>query len=236
MSLIARGACIACCALVLSLLAGTAAANCIDINAASAERLTEIRHINQERVSEIIDGRPWPGVRSLTEVHGIGRSRIEDILDQNLACAGVAAPRGARESIEGIATVLDADTLEVADEAVRLIGLDAPESEQLCHANDHDWPCGQIATAAVYELVGAAPVRCEVYGRDRWERALAVCHQGLVTLNAEIVRRGWALAWYPERGAILGPSYTGEQTEAEAVSSGLWRGTFVEPWIWRRNH
>ena len=41
---------------------------------------------------------------------------IRDILEQDLACVGVRAPRGERETIEGVATVLDADTFQVADE------------------------------------------------------------------------------------------------------------------------
>jgi endonuclease YncB( thermonuclease family) len=92
------------------------------------------------------------------------------------------------------ATVLDADTLEVAGERVRLIGIDAPEGEQLCQADGHDWPCGQVATAAVCEMVGGDSVSCAVYGRDRWGRALAECFQEEHSLNAAIVRAGWALA------------------------------------------
>lgn len=34
-----------------------------------------IVHINEERADQVIAGRPWPGVRALTQVHGIGRGR-----------------------------------------------------------------------------------------------------------------------------------------------------------------
>lgn len=64
-----------------------------------------------------------------------------------------------------------------------------------------------MATTAVYELVGTSPVSCEVYGYDRYARALAVCYLDGNDLNALIVREGWALAWYPAQGEILGPHY-----------------------------
>jgi DNA uptake protein ComE-like DNA-binding protein len=94
--------------------ASSASADCVDVNADPAERLVAIAHINDERAAQLIAGRPWPSVRSLTGINGIGRGRIRDILAQDLACVGVRAPRGRREVIDGIAIVLDADTLEVA--------------------------------------------------------------------------------------------------------------------------
>ena len=90
--------------------------DCVDINADPPDRLIAIAHINDERAVQMIAGRPWPSVRSLTGINGIGRGRIRDILEQDLACVGVRAPRGERETIEGVATVLDADTFQVADE------------------------------------------------------------------------------------------------------------------------
>lgn len=189
-------------------LAGAARAECVDINADPAERLTSIIHIDYERAGQIIEGRPWPGVRALTGIRGIGRGRIRDILDEGIACTGVRAPRGEREVIEGVVVVLDGDTFEVAGEQVRLIGIDGPEGEQMCRADGYDWPCGQIATAEVYRLVGGQSVSCEVYGRDRWSRALAECFKDGESINAGIVRAGWTLAWYPEPGAVLGPLFS----------------------------
>ena len=207
--------------------------DCIDINADPEHQLTTIVHIDAERAGQIVEGRPWPGVRALTQIHGIGRGRIRDILDEGLACVGVRAAAGERETISGVARVLDGDTFEVAGERVRLIGIDSPEGAQMCQADGHDWPCGQIATAEVYAVVGADPVTCEVYGRDRWGRALAECFQAGQSINAAIVRRGWALSWYPATGAVLGPRYDDAEAEAAAAGVGMWRGEFAEPWVWR---
>ena len=60
-----------------------------------------------------------------------------------------------------------------------------------------------------------------------------MCFAGQVELNRAMVRKGWALAYYPERGAIPGPAYDAEQLEAEQAGRGLWAGSFVPPWEWR---
>lgn len=130
--------------------------------------------------------------------------------------------------------MLDADTFIVDKVRVRLIGIDAPENGQACLVDNHEWLCGQAATSAVVDLVGSEPVRCEVYGHDDWGRALAVCYQGDLDLNAAIVRNGWALARYPATGTVLGPSYEADEAEARLKAAGVWQGLFTEPWVWRR--
>ena len=48
----------------------------------------------------------------------------------------------------GRATVTDGDTLTVAQQRIRLWGIDAPESAQQCTArNGQAWPCGRRAAA-----------------------------------------------------------------------------------------
>lgn len=119
-------------AAALFLAAGPAFPDCIDINADPMERLTTIVHIDDEHTAAIIASRPWSGVLALTRIRGIGRGRIRDIAAEGLAYVDVRASVGAREAIRGVATVLDADTLEVADETIRLIGIKALEGDQLC--------------------------------------------------------------------------------------------------------
>jgi endonuclease YncB( thermonuclease family) len=69
------------------------------------------------------------------------------------------------------ARAIDGDSLEVAGEQIRLIGIDAPEGRQLCQRDGREWRCGDAATAALGELVVGYEVRCDVLGRDRWWRA-----------------------------------------------------------------
>ena len=59
---------------------------CIDINTASREQLKEIRHIDENRVDNLIKLRPYTSVDQLTRISGIGAARLNDIKKQALAC------------------------------------------------------------------------------------------------------------------------------------------------------
>jgi endonuclease YncB( thermonuclease family) len=214
-----------------------AEARCVDINAAPPEELMRIIHLDAVRAAEAVElreRRPFADVRDLMRLRGIGPSRLIDIEAQGLACVGSEAPAGSRPEIAGQARIIDGDTIDIADERIRLIGIDAPEDGQVCLDGAREWPCGEAAAEALQALTEGAPIRCEVYGRDRSQRALAVCYADDVNLNSTMVRSGAALAWYPDRGAVPGPSYAAEQTEAESVGTGMWRGEFTPPWEWRR--
>jgi endonuclease YncB( thermonuclease family) len=130
--------------------------------------------------------------------------------------------------------VIDGDSLDVAGEDIRLIGIDAPEGRQLCQRNGLEWRCGTMrpppSVSSSTAPKCAATCWATTVGAGRW----AVCFAGDVELNREMVRRGWALAYYPERGAVPGPVYDAEQIEAEQAQRGLWSGSFIEPWEWRR--
>jgi endonuclease YncB( thermonuclease family) len=231
---------IRCIAFGITILVATRAmAECIDVNSASQFDLMRIVHIDKVRSAEAIElreQRPFADVRDLTRIKGIGPSRVLDIEAQGLACVGGKVPAGARPEIAGGARVVDGDSIVIADEQVRLIGIDAPERGQTCRAAGRDSPCSQDATAALVEMVGTIRVRCEVYGRDRYQRALAVCYAGDVELNRAMVQAGYALAWYPDDGAVLGPTYDSEQAEAKQAHAGIWRGEFIAPSEWRRTH
>lgn len=66
----------------------TPSSGMIDINTASYEELLEIVHIGTERAEEIIALRPFERVEELSEVSGIGASRLDDIIQEGKAYAG----------------------------------------------------------------------------------------------------------------------------------------------------
>ena len=93
--------------------------------------------------------------------------------------------------------IVDADTLEMAGQRVRLQGIDAPESAQSCRqATGHRYRCGDRASQALRERIGTDAVTCTIEGRDRYNRALSTCYTADGTnLNAWLVRQGYALAY-----------------------------------------
>lgn len=133
------------------------------------------------------------------------------------------------ETLSGQARVIDGDTLAVAGERIRLDAIDAPESRQTCIRNGRPWACGKAAAQAMRKLIGRNEVRCEVSRRDRYGRAIAACHAAGQDLQQQLVLQGLALAYrrYSTR-------YVPDEDEARKEGIGLWSGSFVEPWRWRK--
>lgn len=132
----------------------------------------------------------------------------------------------------GRATVFDADTIGVAGERIRLHGVDAPEYSQQCaDARDQIYPCGKAAARALRKFIGAAPVSCQPRAIDRYGRTVARCFVRDESINAWLVRQGYALAYRRYSG-----DYVPEEMEARNAKRGLWSGAFDAPWKWRNDH
>ena len=129
----------------------------------------------------------------------------------------------------GDVTVIDGDTLDIGGTRIRLHGIDAPESGQTCADGPYRWSCGQHATQALSNLIANRGVVCRSKGRDSYGRTIGACRAGAIDINAWMVRQGLALAY--ER---YSRDYVEQQRAARASGNGMWRGTFVEPWRWRR--
>ena len=145
-----------------------------------------------------------------------------------LLVLAIALPAQAAD-ITGRASVIDGDTIDIHGQRIRLHGIDAPESAQLCFRKDEPWPCGRRAAFALSDRIGNLTVTCDATDRDRYERIVAVCFAGGENLNAWMVRHGWALAY--RRYSL---DYVDDEDAARKNGAGLWAGTFTPPWDWRR--
>ncbi|WP_205961991.1 thermonuclease family protein [Paracoccus aestuarii] len=130
----------------------------------------------------------------------------------------------------GSVRVLDGDTLDVAGTRVRLFGIDAPETAQTCTRGGRQWNCGAEATQALATQIGGQDVTCEERDIDRYGRVVGICHAGTRDLNAWMVRNGWAVAYRRYGGDI----YDADEIVARVAQRGVWSGSFVMPWDWRR--
>ncbi len=131
--------------------------------------------------------------------------------------------------VAGVASVIDGDTLEIHGQRIRLHGIDAPESGQLCRLDGKPWQCGKDAANALADKIARRPVTCEDLGRDRYKRIIARCTVAGEDMGAWMVSRGLALAY--RRYSL---DYVDDEVDARAARRGIWASQFVKPWEWRR--
>jgi endonuclease YncB( thermonuclease family) len=130
----------------------------------------------------------------------------------------------------GQASIIDGDTLEIHGTRIRLWGIDAPESTQLCRDDDSlQYRCGAKAANALDALIDRRPVRCVPVSLDQYGHTVASCSVGDVDLGDWLVRNGFALDW---RRYSKG-KYGDAQRTAERNGRGIWAGSYVAPWLYR---
>jgi endonuclease YncB( thermonuclease family) len=134
------------------------------------------------------------------------------------------------DDLIGQASVIDGDTIEIHGTRIRIFGIDAPESDQLCRNEESElYRCGQKASNSLFEFIARRPLECVEVDRDRYNRAVAVCSVGGTDIADWLVRNGLALDWprYSKGG------YAEAQVEAKREGRGMWSGSFKEPWNYR---
>jgi endonuclease YncB( thermonuclease family) len=130
----------------------------------------------------------------------------------------------------GTASVIDADTLEIRGERIRLVGVDAPESGQKCLSDEDKFVrCGSISANALDAWIDRNPVTCDIEGKDRYGRSLGDCRVRGQSVQEWLVSNGYAVAY-----RSYSTAYVPAELKARSERAGVWAGEFVEPWLWRQ--
>ena len=134
--------------------------------------------------------------------------------------------------LSGVPRVVDGDTLAIGATKVRLEGIDAPETDQICLSAIGDrWTCGIKARDQLAAHIGGRSISCSPTGTDAYKRTLGICSLAGEDLNAWMVQQGWALAYVQYSSA-----YRKVEDDARIHQRGLWQGAFIAPWDWRHRN
>ena len=129
--------------------------------------------------------------------------------------------------------IIDADTIVINGEKIRLGGIDAPERSQTCENQDAVvYGCGGQATQALRNLIAVMPderIECDYTDKDKYGRFIGECRIGNININSWLVENGWALAYRQ-----YSKKYVQHEQIAKRNKAGMWSGKFVEPWKWRK--
>ena len=130
----------------------------------------------------------------------------------------------------GQASVIDCDTLEIHGTRIRLWGVDAPESSQLCRDSDSNlYRCGANAANDLDTFIARRPVNCTRVSEDQYGRSVATCSVGGTDLGEWLVRNDLALDW-PQYSK---GRYAAAERDADRAGRGMWAGSYVAPWLFR---
>src|SRR6516164_4128565 len=146
-----------------------------------------------------------------------------------LEVAFCSAGRAAGAKISGVPRVVDGDTIRLGETRIRLHGIDAPESDQLCNSRGGGtWACGKEATRALSDMLVSGEVTCEPITLDRYGRTVARCFLGSADIQADMVRRGlsWAFVKYSR-------DYVLQEADARAAGVGIWQAETTPAWDYR---
>jgi endonuclease YncB( thermonuclease family) len=133
------------------------------------------------------------------------------------------------EEIRGIPRIIDGDTVQISATKIRLQGIDAPETDQLClDRNGKRWTCGIEARDQLIQKVGSKIWTCRTNSIDRYGRSLATCDVDGSDINRWLVREGWAMSY-----VRYSHVYDADERAARQAQVGLWSGAFIAPWDWR---
>ena len=134
------------------------------------------------------------------------------------------------QEIFGKVRIIDGDSIEINNNKIRLLGIDAFEKKQECfRKNGNNYKCGKDSISALSKIISDQPIRCIAKKKDRYKRWLATCYIGDLDINENMVLYGYAFSYMSKK-------YKDTENEAKKVKAGAWSGKFNYPWEWRKSN
>src|SRR5712672_37268 len=100
------------------------------------------------------------------------------------------------DDLVGRPSIIDGDTLEIHGTRIRLWGIDAPESTQLCRGDDSQrYRCCAKSANDLDAFIAGRPVSCIPISLDQYRRTAATCSVDGVDLGEWLVSNGLVLDW-----------------------------------------
>lgn len=134
---------------------------------------------------------------------------------------GLIVAAGCTHVIQGDIRIIDADTVKIGQEKIRLLGVDAPETSQTCSCGGEKVECGEQATSALKDFVGTDKIYCKGDKRDRYGRTIGECfirrNGAEISLNQWLVANGYAVAY-----TQYSKKFADDEARAKAEKRGFW--------------
>ena len=147
----------------------------------------------------------------------------------------IAATPAVALDAHGTPRVVDGDTINIDGLAIRLHGIDAPESTQSCKdAAGATYACGTLSTKHLAALIDHHQVVCRGTEFDQNRRMIGKCRLAAAPasepdLNEQMVSAGhaWAFIRYSS-------DYIAIEAKARAAHLGVFAAENTTPWDFRR--
>src|SRR5712675_2881916 len=96
----------------------------------------------------------------------------------------------------GVPKIREGDQIQIGTGRIRLFGIDAPSTDQLClNTKGERWTCGVAARDELIKHAGSKVWACHARSTDRRGRTLARCEVDGEDIQKWLVASGWALAY-----------------------------------------
>lgn len=138
------------------------------------------------------------------------------------------------KSFKAKARALDGDSIMVGKKEVRLFGIDAPEYKQNClDKNGKEYGCGKISFIYLKKLVNNKAVTCQYHKKDIYDRYLAKCFVGKISINDNLLENGMAVIYNYYKSS---QDLKDLENKAKKNKLGIWQGGFELPRHYRKRN